>query len=105
MSQDTWRAFAMSTSRQVTTCPAVRCQGPGDEAGHRVVEPLRRADGTTPGLILGTDEHGTTLQATEGDAAPTVIEGSAPTGPDGATVQAADMVELRFEAVGRRQSP
>lgn len=69
--------------------------------GRQVVAPLPREDGTTPGLLLGTDDAGTTVQATDGDAPPTVVAGSAPLTTEATT----DRVELRFESIGRDGRP
>lgn len=84
--------------------PAVVRLGDGNSArltptgeGRQVVEALPRTDGSTPGLILGTSDTGTTVQATEGDAPPTVIEGSAPR----SAMSTGELVELRFDAIGR----
>ncbi|MGH3348771.1 MAG: PA domain-containing protein [Nocardioides sp.] len=88
--------------------PAVVTLGNGDRVqltpighGRQVALPLPREDGTTPGLLLSTDEDGTTVQPTDSAAAPTVIAGTAPM-----TAEAmADPVPLHFESIGRDGRP
>jgi hypothetical protein len=78
---------------------------PADRAGRNTVAPLPRVDGTTPGLILGSGEAGTTIQSMEGDTAPTVIGGSPATTAAPAADAPGDPVELQFDAVGRDGRP
>ena len=75
-----------------------------DDAGHRILEPLPRADGTTPGLIVTTDGRATTLEAADSDAAPVTVGGS--TAPLTTRAAAADeLVELRFDVLDRFGRP
>lgn len=75
---------------------ALTPSGPG---GQRLVQPLPRPDGTTPGLLLGSGPTGTSLRATDRAARPTMIAGVAPRA--GTLRGDRPPVELRFTAVGR----
>jgi len=73
-----------------------------DDAGHQVLQPLPRPDGTTPGTILTSDGRATTLQAADSDAAPVPLDGATPlTAPQAE----GELVELRFEVIGRDGRP
>jgi hypothetical protein len=63
-----------------------------------ILQPLARPDGTTPGLLVTTVDGATTVESTESDAGPALVSGSL---PKAAATDADDLVELRFEAVGR----
>ncbi len=79
----------------------VQLATPG-ESGRTIVQPLPRTDGTTPGLIVSSDGAATTVQATDHDGAPAVVDGTARR----ETVQQTDdPVELRLEAIGRDGRP
>ncbi|KRF12806.1 PA domain-containing protein [Nocardioides sp. Soil796] len=71
---------------------------PLGQDGRQVIEPLRSQDGTTPGLLVSTDDHGTTLRATDGSGEPTLVDGTAPTTT---RATAADLVELNLDAIAR----
>jgi len=89
--------------------PTVVEMGGGDRVGltpvdgveRTVLEPLPRPDGTTPGLIVSTDGGATTVQATDSDSAPTLVAGTMPEAAEAAD----DLVELRFETLGRDGRP
>ena len=78
---------------------------PAGDSGRQVLEALPRQDGTTPGLILTSDGRSTTLEAADSDAAPVLVDGSATpfATPDSASED--ELVELRFEVIGRDGRP
>jgi hypothetical protein len=78
---------------------------PADDAGRKVLEPLPRPDGTTPGLIVTSDGRSTTLASSDSDAAPVTVAG--PAAPLATRVAAAedDLVELRFDVLDRYGRP
>ncbi|SDT20703.1 PA domain-containing protein [Microlunatus soli] len=65
--------------------------------GRTTVLPLPRADGSDPGLLLSSSAGSTTVQATDTDAAPTVLSGH----PETMITRAAEPVELHLKAIGR----
>ena len=71
--------------------------------GQSVLQPLPGADGLTPGLIVSTLDGATTVEATGGDSGPVLVGGT----PRPAQKAPADddLVELRFEAIGRDGRP
>ena len=73
-----------------------------DESGHSLLQALPRADGSTPGLIMTTEGSGTTVQAADSAAAPTVVSGTA--GAQGTSTEE-ELFELRFEVIGRDGRP
>ncbi|MDQ4054695.1 MAG: hypothetical protein M3237_18640 [Actinomycetota bacterium] len=77
---------------------------PTGASGPTILQPLPRPDGTTPGLIVSTADRTTTVAATDSTAAPTVVSGAAPQQAM-ATRAAEDLVELRFEVIGRDGRP
>ena len=86
--------------------------GDGDRArvspagnGRQVLQPLAREDGTTPGVIFTSDGRSTTLEAADSDAAPVVIDGADPPFAAARTASDDELVELRFEVIGRDGRP
>lgn len=73
-----------------------------DKSGRKVIEALPRPDGTTPGLLVSSDDAGTTVQSTDATGAPTVVGGTASTAT---TAETDALVELRLEAIGRDGRP
>lgn len=71
--------------------------------GHRVLQPLPGVDGTTPGLIISTIDGATTVEATGGDSDPVLVGGFPRRSEE--QPSADDLVELRFEAIGRDGRP
>ena len=97
---------------RIDSAPAVVGFGDADRAlvtpaddGRQVLQPLPRPDGTTPGLIVTSDGRSTTLEAPDSDAAPVLVDGNAT--PFAAPNAASDdeLVELRFEVIGRDGRP
>ena len=78
---------------------------PAGDSGRQMLQPLPRPDGTTPGMIVTSDGRSTTLEAADSNAAPVLIDGTAT--PFAAPYAASDdeLVELRFEVIGRDGRP
>lgn len=90
--------------------PEVVTFGDGDRArllpaadGRQVLQPLPRPDGPTPPLTVTSDGRATTVEAADSSAAPVVVHGSRT--PLRAAAGGEDLVELRFEALGRDGRP
>ena len=78
---------------------------PADEAGRRVLQPLPRPDGTTPGLVVMSDGRSTMLASSDSDAAPVTVAGtSAPLAPQAASADDG-LVELRLDVLDRYGRP
>lgn len=88
--------------------------GDGDRAGllpagegRQVLQPLPRPDGTTPPVTVTSDGRATTVEAADSAAAPVLVDGarSPLATPAAGAAGAEDLVELRFEALGRDGRP
>ena len=77
---------------------------PADD-GRQVLQPLPRPDGTTPGLIVTSDGRSTTVEASDSDAAPVLVDGTPRPSPLRTWRATDELVELRFEVIGRDGRP